>query len=108
MKKVAQKKVAQASRRSSTVEQASRRLPKVEQASRLLSPAGHPILPRNKFKDFTDILDRVAEHPNRRYFIFKSITRNSRPPRPASPAVSLAPRSGTEGPNQPRWPKRSM
>lgn len=45
----------------------------VEPGKRRLSPKGHPDLPHKKLGDFTEILDRVAEHPNERYFIFKSI-----------------------------------
>ena len=33
--------------------------------------------PLGKFADFRQILDRVAAHPNRRYFIFKSIILNN-------------------------------
>ena len=50
---------------------------KVEAANRRFSPSGNPILPHKKFEDFTRILDRVAAHPNRRYFIFKSIILNN-------------------------------
>ena len=50
---------------------------RVDAASYRLSPAGNPILPRKKFEDFTRILDRVAAHPNRRYFIFKNIILNN-------------------------------
>jgi hypothetical protein len=50
---------------------------KVPAESQRSSPAGNPILPRKKFEDFTHILDRVASHPNRRYFIFKSIILNN-------------------------------
>ena len=45
----------------------------VEPGKRRLSPKGHPDLPHKKLGDFTEILDHVAEHPNERYFIFKSI-----------------------------------
>lgn len=45
--------------------------------SRHFSQAGNPVLPRKKFEDFTRILDKVAAHPNRRYFIFKSIILNN-------------------------------
>jgi hypothetical protein len=50
---------------------------KIPVDSRHFSPAGNPVLPRKKFEDFTRILDRVAAHPNRRYFIFKSIILNN-------------------------------
>jgi len=50
---------------------------RVDAASCRLSPAGNPILPRKKYEDFTRILDRVAAHPNRHYFIFKSIILNN-------------------------------
>ena len=45
----------------------------VEPGKRRLSPKGHPDLPHKKLGDFTEILDHVADHPNERYFIFKSI-----------------------------------
>jgi hypothetical protein len=38
---------------------------------------GYPLLPHKKFEDFSILLDRVAAHPNRRYFIFKSIILNN-------------------------------
>jgi REP element-mobilizing transposase RayT len=38
---------------------------------------GIPLLPHKKFEDFSIILDRVAAHPNPRYFIFKSIILNN-------------------------------
>ncbi len=50
---------------------------KAEAATRRFTPAGNPILPHKKFEDFTAVLDRVAAHPNRRYFIFKSIILNN-------------------------------
>jgi len=38
---------------------------------------GLPLLPHRKFEDFSLLLDRVAAHPNRRYFVFKSIILNN-------------------------------
>jgi hypothetical protein len=38
---------------------------------------GFPLLPHRKFEDFSLLLDRVAAHPNRRYFVFKSIILNN-------------------------------
>ena len=40
---------------------------------RQLSPKGHPLLPHGRMAEFTEILDRVADHPNERYFIYKTI-----------------------------------
>ncbi|MBX3177603.1 MAG: SAM-dependent methyltransferase [Candidatus Hydrogenedentes bacterium] len=41
------------------------------------TPNGLPLLPRGKYEDFSRVLDHVAAHPNRRYFIFKSIILNN-------------------------------
>lgn len=38
---------------------------------------GYPILPHKKMEDFSNILETVASHPNRQYFIFKSIILNN-------------------------------
>jgi len=38
---------------------------------------GLPLLPHKKFEDFSLLLDRVAVHPNRRYFVFTSIILNN-------------------------------
>jgi hypothetical protein len=38
---------------------------------------GYPLLPNGKFEDFATIMDMVADHPNERYFIFKSISLNN-------------------------------
>jgi hypothetical protein len=34
---------------------------------------GYPLLPNKKFEDFSLLLEQVAEHPNRSYFVFKRI-----------------------------------
>jgi hypothetical protein len=34
---------------------------------------GYPLLTHGKFEDFSSLLERVAGHPSRRYFVFKSI-----------------------------------
>lgn len=42
-----------------------------------LTAHGVPLLPHGKFEDFSLLLDRVEAHPNRRYFVFKSIILNN-------------------------------
>ncbi|NOX21206.1 MAG: SAM-dependent methyltransferase, partial [Nitrospirae bacterium] len=41
------------------------------------TPHGYPELPHGRMKDFTEILEKVASHPNRPYFIFKNIILNN-------------------------------
>jgi hypothetical protein len=41
------------------------------------TPHGYPLLPKGKFEDFSKLLDRVADHPSRRYFTLKSIILNN-------------------------------
>ncbi len=50
---------------------------KLEKSKLKRTPHGYPQLPHGKFEDFTKLLDRVAEHPNARSFIFKSIILNN-------------------------------
>ena len=50
---------------------------KHERAKLKFTEHGYPLLPHKKFEDFSFLLDRVAEHPNRRYFIFKTIILNN-------------------------------
>lgn len=50
---------------------------KHEGANLKFTERGYPLLPHRKFEDFSLLLDRVAEHPKRRYFIFKTIILNS-------------------------------
>ncbi|GMV92423.1 MAG: hypothetical protein AMXMBFR82_22010 [Candidatus Hydrogenedentota bacterium] len=41
------------------------------------TPHGYPLLPHGKFEDFSKVLDHVAAHPSRRYFIYKSVILNN-------------------------------
>ncbi len=50
---------------------------KLEKGKLKRTPHGYPQLPHGKFEDFTKLLDRVAEHPNARSFILKSIILNN-------------------------------
>src|SRR5690606_24051286 len=50
---------------------------KVDEPSRRVTPHGIPILPKKKYADFTDILEHVASHPSKRYFVYKSIILNN-------------------------------
>ncbi|MBI4559402.1 MAG: transposase, partial [Candidatus Hydrogenedentes bacterium] len=38
---------------------------------------GYPLLPHRKYEDFSNILEHVAEHPSRKYFVYKSIILNN-------------------------------
>jgi len=50
---------------------------KVDRAKLRFTKHNIPLLPHDKFKDFTTLLDSVGHHPNRRYFILKSIILNN-------------------------------
>ncbi|BCB97071.1 hypothetical protein JZK55_19930 [Dissulfurispira thermophila] len=41
------------------------------------TPHGYPLLPHKKMEDFSNILEMVENHPNRQYFIYKSIILNN-------------------------------
>jgi len=50
---------------------------KYEKSSIRFTEHGYPLLPHKKMEDFSYILETVARHPNREYFIFKSIILNN-------------------------------
>jgi hypothetical protein len=50
---------------------------KHEAAKLKFTPKGYALLPHDKFKDFAQILDRVADHPSAKYYIYKSIILNN-------------------------------
>lgn len=50
---------------------------KLDPDKRKTAPNGVPLLPHGKYEDFSKVLEQVAAHPNRRYFIFKSIILNN-------------------------------
>ncbi len=50
---------------------------KHDRAKLKTTPNGYPLLPHKKFEDFSMLLDRVADHTNRRYFIIKHIILNN-------------------------------
>ncbi|TVM04037.1 MAG: hypothetical protein CV087_02265 [Candidatus Brocadia sp. WS118] len=41
------------------------------------TPHGYPLLPHKKLEDFSHTLEQVANHPNKQYFIYKSIILNN-------------------------------
>ncbi|MDN3513284.1 MAG: Eco57I restriction-modification methylase domain-containing protein [Candidatus Brocadia sp.] len=41
------------------------------------TPHGYPLLPHRKLEDFSHTLEQVANHPNKQYFIYKSIILNN-------------------------------
>ncbi len=41
------------------------------------TPHDYPLLPHKKLEDFSNILEQVANHPNKQYFIYKSIILNN-------------------------------
>ena len=49
----------------------------IDPAKRKATARGVPLLPHKKFEDFSLLLDRIAGHPNPRYFILKSIILNN-------------------------------
>jgi len=50
---------------------------KYEKSSIRFTEHGYPLLPHKKMEDFSYILETVARHRNREYFIFKSIILNN-------------------------------
>jgi hypothetical protein len=50
---------------------------KYEKSSIRFTEHGYPLLHHKKMEDFSYILETVARHPNREYFIFKSIILNN-------------------------------
>lgn len=50
---------------------------KTEPAKVKRTPHGLPLLPNGRLKDFSDILDHVAGHPSKHYFVYKGIILNN-------------------------------